>query len=112
MRHKKEKSIINLQDFLILLLDVADEVRKELEERKAGKEGVGSVEDLSFIYTELASLGEKLMNADSLQQTDRPSLKSAGIVMHSWPAQESLGERICMIDYLYKNQLTMGRDMR
>ena len=95
-------------DFLILLYEVANEVGQELDNRKSGEIGIGSVEDLEFIFIELSSLASSLIDSSSKPSPERKYLKSAGIVMESWPAQEDLSERICMIDYLYRNELTIS----
>ena len=75
--------MITKNDFLILLYDVANEVGQELDNRKSGEIGIGSVEDLELIFIELTSLASSLIDSSSEPSPDRKHLKSAGIVIMS-----------------------------
>lgn len=96
--------MITRQDFMLLLEDVLDEVGQNLRDRRAGVEGTGTSAELEQIHQELADLAGSL-NKYAMMPRDQRYLRAAYIVTDTWPPKEKLGERICMVDYLYRHDL-------
>lgn len=96
--------MITKQDFRAYVLDVLREVEDELTRRRAGVDGTGTLEELEQSVDELSSLVNQL-EMDQLPPVAERELVSAWFALHTWPAQDQLGERICKISQIYKRLL-------
>jgi len=96
---------MSLNDFLNELKNTLDEVNKNLSERKSGISGIGSMRELKFMSKELTTLYKTLSKDMTIPDKRVRSLSSAWIVIDSWEHGDKLGEHICRLDHLYKEEL-------
>lgn len=83
---------------------VLAEVSRQLVDRRAGKDGSGTVGELEAIEAELSDLEAKAVSG-SLPPKGQRYLTAAWIVIDGWPLDHGLGPRICRLEDLYQRKL-------
>lgn len=96
--------MITYTQFLKEVRSLLAEIGQELTNRRAGKDGFGSVEELTEIQEELANLEAKAA-AGSLPPKGHRFLAAARIVTDGWSLDQDLGPRICRLADLYRRKL-------
>ena len=91
-------------DFLQEVRSLLQEVNQQLEQRRAGIPGAGSVGELRYIQEELSKL-ETLAASNALPPVGSRWLAATRIVTDTWPLDNQLGGRICHLEDLYQRRV-------
>ena len=79
-------------------------VNEQLKNRRRGMQGPGTPEELSIISKEIAEVANRLAQNNLPVKSER-WLSAGQIVSGTWDFEQSLGEEIARISYLYRQEL-------